>query len=375
MRSKENFTPHISTALVLTLGILFTFQAYLFQEPARIEADKARELQIAIDAGDELFSENCSSCHGDNGEGDIGPALNSRPLLETTMDEVFFNLTRTGIPSTIMPAWGQVFGGPLTDEQVDQLVAYIRSWEPTAPDPVEVVNLPNPVRGATIYAQTCFICHGEKGEGSESVPALNDPERLAELDDVWYRRTISFGRPAKGMPTWGTVLSPGQINDLVALLAAWRDGRDVIVEIPLSRSLTNALFALRAFDRVDAEFYLNIALNQANNEQKEAIRQAISLIQENRLFEAEANLISLLPPEEMGQALYESNCSACHGADGTGDLGPSLHNNVFIQTKDYEEVVELILKGRPNTGMDGFEGILFEDEIYNLIAFLQTWQE
>ena len=47
-----------------------------------------------------------------------------------------------------------------------------------------------------------------------------------QFDDAWYRATIANGRPAKGMPTWGTVLSPEQIGDLVALIAAWRDGLD-----------------------------------------------------------------------------------------------------------------------------------------------------
>ena len=33
-----------------------------------------------------------------------------------------------------MPAWRNEIGGPLTDEQIAAVVAYMRSWEPTAPD-------------------------------------------------------------------------------------------------------------------------------------------------------------------------------------------------------------------------------------------------
>ena len=34
---------------------------------------------------------------------------------------------------TQMPAWSVAYGGPLTDQDVRHVVAFIRSWEPTAP--------------------------------------------------------------------------------------------------------------------------------------------------------------------------------------------------------------------------------------------------
>ena len=126
-----------------------------------------------------------------------------------------------------MPAWGQAFGGPFTDEQIAQLVAFIRAWEPTAPEIIPVEIAPDPARGAALYARTCFVCHGENGQGTENGPPLNDAAKLEKYSDVWYRNTIAYGRPAKGMPTWGTVLSPAQINDVVALLAVWREGETV----------------------------------------------------------------------------------------------------------------------------------------------------
>ncbi len=52
--------------------------------------------------------------------------------------------------------------------------------------------------------------------------ALNNPQKLNEFDNTWYRDTIAKGSPAKGMPTWGTVLSPQQISDLIALIDLWR---------------------------------------------------------------------------------------------------------------------------------------------------------
>jgi mono/diheme cytochrome c family protein len=375
MQSQENYTSFLAIGLGLTLATLIVFQIYIFREPARIQADSAADRRAAELAGHELYAENCATCHGENGEGATGPAFNSRELLKTTTDETLFNLTRTGIPGTTMPAWGQSFGGPFTDQEVAQMVAFIRAWEPTAPEIIPVEIVPDPIRGAGIYARTCFVCHGENGLGTADRPPLNDLARLEKFGDAWYRSTIAHGRPAKGMPTWGTVLSPAQINDLVALMALWREGETVSPAISLATYLTNALFAIREFDRIDAEFYLNAALAQTNSSQAAEIRDAIALVQENRLFEADARLVTLLPPEEMGQAAFESNCAQCHGADGSGDSGPNLRSSVYIQSKSDEELVAFMLAGRNGTAMDSFEGILSEEALYNVVALLRVWQE
>lgn len=224
MRPKENYLPHLTIAFGLTLAILASFQVYLFREPARIAGDEARDKALAVNAGRSLFAKNCAPCHGSEGEGDVGPSLNDKQFLSTTSDNTIFSLISSGVPGTEMPAWNQSHGGPLTDEDVSQLVAFVRAWEPNAPDRHATPQPGDPTRGATIFSSICFVCHGVNGKGTDRAPALNDPVRLSQFDDQWYRNTIMQGRPAQGMPTWGTVLSPAQINDLIALLDTWRQG-------------------------------------------------------------------------------------------------------------------------------------------------------
>ena len=375
MRPRENYTLFFAVGLGLTLAILVILQAYILREPARIQADVAADLAAAVAAGGELYAENCTSCHGEHGEGQSGPALNSRELLKTTTDKAFVSITRTGVPGTNMPAWGQEFGGPFTDEQAAQLAAFMRAWEPTAPEITPEEKNPDPVRGATLFASACFTCHGENGQGTDTAPALNDPERLNQFDDAWYRATIANGRPAKGMPTWGTVLSPDQIIDLVALIAAWREGQTVMPDISVLNRISSALYAIRQFDRLDAAFHLSAALGQASGSQAEDIQETLDLVENNRLFEAEALLITLFPPEEMGRELFTTNCASCHGADGTGGTAPNLHNNRFTQANSDEDLTAFVLAGRSGTAMDGFEGILREEDVFNLIALMRTWQE
>lgn len=375
MRPAENFRPYIASAFALSLAILITFQIYIKREPSRIQRDEAADRISAESNGAELFAKNCASCHGSDGQGGVGPPLNDRKLLETTVDEVLFSLTRTGIPGTIMPAWGQSTGGPFTDVQISQIVAFIRSWEPDAPIIESEIQEPDSARGAVIYDQTCFVCHGKNGEGTDLAPAVNDLERLQKLDDAWYRNTIAHGRPAKGMPTWGTVLSPSQINDVVALFASWREGKVVQAEIPLATFVSNALFSVREFDHQDAVFYLQAAKSIADKDLTKEIQAIIDLVNDNQLYAAEMNLISLLPPEEMGRAAFASNCAPCHGEDGSGGLGPNLIGNSFIQELGDGELYDFILQGRSGTAMDGFEGILGDEQINNLILLMRGWQE
>ncbi len=149
MRQKEDYSSYVLTALILTIAIIVIFQIYIFREPARIKADLKAENQHQVAEGSELYAENCIACHGESGQGGVGPALNSRPLLAIASDQALFNLTVSGVPGTIMPAWGQFFGGPFTDEQVLNLVAFIRAWEPNAPEPALVGDaLPNATSGA-----------------------------------------------------------------------------------------------------------------------------------------------------------------------------------------------------------------------------------
>ena len=134
MLRDENYDRYLIAGLVLTLVILVGFGFYLFTENGRMEAAAATFQEERIQHGRQIYIEQCANCHGSQGEGGVGTALNNKALLKSTFDEVFFSVVRSGVPSTQMPAWSVDFGGPLTDEDVRSVVAFIRAWEPTAPE-------------------------------------------------------------------------------------------------------------------------------------------------------------------------------------------------------------------------------------------------
>jgi len=222
MKKRENHIGLIAAALVLSVGILCAFQIYLLREPGRIQSVLAADRAVQVARGQQLFTDNCATCHGKNGEGDIGPTLNSKKFLQSTDNGVIFSLIGSGVPGTAMPSWSQQHGGPFTDEQISDIVGFVRSWQSTATDVVKPTPTPNPAQGATIYKSTCYACHGVNGEGTKTAPALNSQALLTKFDDNWLRKTISQGVPSKGMPTWGRVLSPQQIDAVTAFIRQWQ---------------------------------------------------------------------------------------------------------------------------------------------------------
>ena len=216
MLKKENYDGLVVFGLALTLLILFGFAAYLLMEDTRV-AEAADVLhEERLNHGREIYNEQCASCHGTNGEGGVGTALNDKKLLQNTHDDRFFAIVRAGVPSTQMPAWSVDFGGPLTDEDIRSTVAYIRSWEATAPVIEPVVFEPSAAEGAVIFESTCATCHGNNGIGSEFAPAVNDTALLAAADNEQLAALLQYGKPAQGMPSYGAVLSDEQSQHTAA---------------------------------------------------------------------------------------------------------------------------------------------------------------
>lgn len=112
--------------------------------------DRAYRAQ-AIETGALEFESLCRPCHGPQGKGTpLAPALNAGDLFKgTRLQAVGFAGTvedyvrgtiasgrpvpsaGTNYPSR-MPTWSSRFGGPLRDDQIDALVAFIMNWEDRA---------------------------------------------------------------------------------------------------------------------------------------------------------------------------------------------------------------------------------------------------
>jgi Cytochrome c, mono- and diheme variants len=67
------------------------------------------------------------------------------------------------------------------------------------------------------------------------------------------------------------------------------------------------------------------------------------------------------------------NCVDCHGADGSGAMGPSLADGRWHFGGSPSEVFESIYQGRPE-GMPAWGSILSPDQVWVLVTYVRSLQ-
>jgi cytochrome c oxidase cbb3-type subunit III len=176
---------------------------------------------------DRLYKQNCSACHGENGSG--GPALDlANPKYQALVDDS--SLRRwisSGMPETQMPAFGESAGGFLTPQQVDVLVAGMRTrWGSKDHGAGGMPSYSssaagNAGHGQDIFLVSCSSCH-QQGQQK-----ITDASFLSLVSDQSLRSTVIAGRPDLGHPDWKQV-SPSQpltdqdVSDVIAYLHSLR---------------------------------------------------------------------------------------------------------------------------------------------------------
>ena len=202
-----------------------------------------------------LFAQNCTGCHGADGELGPAPPLNDAMFLAIIPNDALEGVIRDGRPGTPMPAFGAEQGGTLSAEQVRIIATGLKSHWPAnkkeESDPTIVADAPPYLMSTTslqftpganeeaaaLFERACAECHGPNGAGGEtgyaSGGAINDRAFLALISDQTLRRIIITGRHDLGMPNYAAddgrpddfkPLTSEEIDELVALLAAWRRG-------------------------------------------------------------------------------------------------------------------------------------------------------
>lgn len=80
--------------------------------------------------GRRLYQLNCSGCHGPDGRGGIAPEIGNPVFQQTATDEFIVHTIRFGRQNTPMPAFQRSDAPALSDQDLSDLLAYIRLWRP-----------------------------------------------------------------------------------------------------------------------------------------------------------------------------------------------------------------------------------------------------
>jgi len=142
----------------------------------------------AAKAGEYEFRINCALCHGLGAKGGgRGPDLTRAVKKHTHNDAEMFQVISNGIPGTAMPANGTNGQGVgMTDEEIWQIITYIRSEEVKAP----AKPLGNAAHGKELFYgdANCSLCHMVEGKGGRFGPDLTgvggSRTREAVIDSV-----------------------------------------------------------------------------------------------------------------------------------------------------------------------------------------------
>ena len=258
MKGKALIFPLLGSLLVL--GLL---------TPARPGQTPAAKKSAHADtvAGKRLFERHCVLCHGIEGKGGRGPALNRVKLPHAPDDAALKSVIAGGIPPDMPEGWF------LSDEDVANLAAFIRSLSKLPSDPVPG----DATRGAAVYAKSgCSGCHIKDGAGVGYGPdltgvadlrsaaflrkAISQPTSVLPEDFLLVKVTTASGETIQGiranedsftiqikdsgghyhslrkdelkeltklrgespMPAFEGILSPADLQDLVAYLASQR---------------------------------------------------------------------------------------------------------------------------------------------------------
>ena len=171
-----------------------------------------------------------------------------------------------------------------------------------------------------LFIANCSSCHGKGGEGGKG-PALRKEGLLRTVSHEYFTRTMTFGRPLLGCPSFRDRLSSDEMSGIAAHIKSWQEGEEIVAPAhEVKPSYT---------ERGERHFML---------------------------------------------------CGGCHGTEGEGAMSPPLLDPGLLSSISDPEIRAVIMWGRPGTPMKGYlKGMgglaaLSPEEIDELISYIRYRQ-
>lgn len=185
-------------------------------------AAKAEQHATSVQRGVVLYSTYCYQCHGTRGQGHIGPRLNNNPAVNGLTDDDLVRIISGGVYDTadltkpIMPAWSDVFGGPLTNYDIQYLFDLIRSSDPAylqkngLSGPNGFNQIPNLIQSQNPTAYQTAVAQ-------ESTGQFGNPVDMTKQNKV----TIDMGAPPAGATCTPACFAPLNVKVKVGTTITW----------------------------------------------------------------------------------------------------------------------------------------------------------
>jgi ubiquinol-cytochrome c reductase cytochrome c subunit len=180
----------------LMVGLVLTGVMYSVFAPAQAADDGSSE-SAAEAAGRELYERSCISCHGANLEGVEGRGPS---LIGVGEAAVYFQVHTGRMPLARQEADAQDKPAVFSDEEIDQLMAYVQSngGGPTLPS--GDLRDGDLAEGGELFRLNCASCHNFVGQGGALSSGKAAPS-LEEADDKTIYAAMLSG--PENMPVFG----------------------------------------------------------------------------------------------------------------------------------------------------------------------------
>jgi len=258
-------------AIAFSAFLAISLPLYFLTEPARQQGFVDEFAEASITRGEHIVEEfACFSCHGPEGSGGVAPYVEKRSGVTVSwaapsLNDVFFRYDEDevnfwvtyGRGNTPMPAWGVPGGGPLNEEQVIDVVNYLKTIQISQPEALGEVEpgisaALGTLEGADATVEAASLTQSQVVADIESAPA--DAELLVPLATT--SREVLDGA-GTGLDTDADGLSDAAETELSALSQEAVEGFRIMEpvtldpETPDAELADEALAALQAASETD----------------------------------------------------------------------------------------------------------------------------
>ncbi len=299
-----------------------------------------------------------------------------------------------------------------------------------APPAVARSSTPDPLheRGRAVYNFRCYFCHGYAGDARTLASSyLSPPPRdftTATLSAPQVARAVREGRAGTAMKSFAGVISGDEIDAVAAFVArefvqdkapnttnhtaqnGWPGHERHRAAFPFARgdiALDTPLDSLDDNQRAGRQLFLSACISchdrarvidegpawsarplsfprmgfqpgQPNTPPVDAVSSASVYAK----HEVVPRVAGLTPQQRRGQALFQANCSFCHGGDGTGKnwIGQFMEPKARDLTRYTPQTMppallkQRIREGLPGTSMPAWQHVLQPAEVDAVAAYV-----
>jgi mono/diheme cytochrome c family protein len=260
--------------------------------------------------GARLYRANCLACHDESGAGS-GPAARERNLAvpDFTAPAAVTRFSRGAMLAALAKGHAADTAGiwkdKLSPQDIEAVIDYLRDafMLPAATADASA--------GRRIYARTCSVCHGDRGNASSwAKGSLNPPPfdftsyKAKQLSRRHMINTVTYGKDGTAMVGWAIQLTREEIAAVVDYVrATFIFPGDAPPPSPIAGNRP-----------LDIPSFGNSTQSVTPDDDRRGMPANMGEPFPKRLV---GNL-------ERGKALFLENCSPCHGKGGNGD-GPRAY--------------------------------------------------